>query len=206
MDEYAKMAWAYDPATAWALDPLREELALAARACGAGRVLDLCCGTGRQALFFRQVGLRAVGLDLSPAMLDRAGRLPGLDLVRGDAARLPFPDASFCLTSVTLALHEKPESLRPVILAEMFRVTRTGGLVAVVDYLAPKSLAGRLLSLGVKAVERMAGREHHAFYAHYMKQGGLEGLLAGDGREGYELRRRFGGVFGIALLRREQAT
>lgn len=107
------------------------------------------------------------------------------------------------MTSVTLALHEKPPALRSLILAEMLRVTEPGGLVAVVDYLSPSSAVQSLMSLGVKAIERLAGREHHAFYAHYMAHGGLEGLLVGVGLDRYELRRYFGGLFGMALIPRD---
>ena len=208
-DEYAQAAPVYDLATAWALDPLRQELAgLAARlttGLGAGRVLDVCCGTGRQCLFLARAGLYPVGLDLSPAMLARASRLPlegdRVPLVRADAARLPFADASFSLSTVALALHEKPPAARPAILAEMLRVTRPGGLVAVIDYLSPRSLAQAVSAYGVKAVERMAGREHHAHYAQFMASGALEGLLAGLGLKPYEIRRSWLGLLGLALLR-----
>lgn len=44
-DEYGAVAPVYDAATAWALDPLRRELADVLMRERAGRVLDLCCGT-----------------------------------------------------------------------------------------------------------------------------------------------------------------
>lgn len=273
-DEYATLAFLYDPATAWALDPLRRDLAgLAARevlafrarggrpgplaeGCGghadgaphrgsghglecpvrAGLadlpVLDVCCGTGRQCRFFAARGLRAVGLDLSPAMLARTAgsddargvmagfgrragedllgpskasgangqRLPGPGFVQGDATRLPFPDASFAFVSVCLALHEKPPEARPVILAEMRRVAAPGAALAVADYLRPSSAAGRLLSLGVKTVERLAGREHHAHYAHFMRGGGLDGLLREAGLRPLEIRPHVLGLIGLAVI------
>ncbi|WP_243358231.1 class I SAM-dependent methyltransferase [Fundidesulfovibrio terrae] len=196
------MASVYDAATAWALDPLRREVAALAVASGAGRALDVCCGTGRQCLFLHRAGVRATGLDISPAMLIRAARqpMPG-ELVLGDARRLPFPDAAFDFCSVALALHEKPPQARPAIMGEMLRVTRPGGMVAVVDYLKPDTAARGILALGVKAVERLAGREHHAYYAHFMAGGGLEGFLAGLGIAPVEIRWGLFGLIGIAVLR-----
>src|SRR5438552_121511 len=61
------------------------------------RVLDVATGTGAVALeLIRQKGCTVVGLDQSAQMLEVArGRLPGVELVEGEADRLPFPDASF---------------------------------------------------------------------------------------------------------------
>lgn len=125
-----------------------------------------------------------------------------MHFIRGDAGRLPFADASFAATTIALALHEKPPGMRPVILSEMVRVTLPGGLIGVVDYLSPQTVTQSALSWGVKAVERLAGRDHHAFYADYMCQGGLEGLLHRQGMKTIEVRRRMLGLLGIALVRR----
>lgn len=200
-DEYARIAPLYDTATAWALDPIRRQVARLA--AGRSPALDVCCGTGRQCLHLQRGGLRTVGLDISAAMLGEAASLPpGASFVRGDAARLPFADARFAFTCVTLALHEKPPGLRPAIVSEMVRVTAPGGRLALVDYLTPAGGFQRAATLAFKAVERLAGREHHAFYAHYMAGGGLEGLLAGLGLRPVSIARRFLGVIGIALIER----
>lgn len=122
--------------------------------------------------------------------------------MRGDASRLPFPDSSFAASTIALALHEKPPGMRPVILQEMLRVTVAGGLIGVVDYLSPQTDAQSALGLAVKAVERLAGRDHHAHYADYMRQGGLAGLLERQGMPPFEVRRRIFGLIGIALIRR----
>lgn len=206
-DEYGAVAPLYDAVTSWALDPLRRELADVLRREQVGTVLDVCCGTGRQCLFYARAGLDAMGLDLSEGMIRRTGRLDHsqvgpMRFVRGDAGRLPFADASFAATTITLALHEKPPGMRPVILGEMLRVTLPGGLIAVADYLSPQTGAQSALSWGVKAVERLAGRDHHACYADSMRQGGLEGLLVRQGMKTFELRRRMLGLIGIALVRR----
>jgi ubiquinone/menaquinone biosynthesis C-methylase UbiE len=201
-DEYSSMAGLYDPATAWALDPLRRELTDVAVAEGAGRALDVCCGTGRQCLFLAQAGIRSIGVDLSPAMLARASHAGVLRLVRGDAGRLPFSDGTFQFTSITMALHEKPPHMRPAIMFEILRVTVPGGLVAVVDYLSPQTSAQMFAGVGIKAVERLAGREHYAHYCEFMDGGGLVAFLSKFGIVPYEIRRRLLGVAGVALIRR----
>jgi ubiquinone/menaquinone biosynthesis C-methylase UbiE len=206
-DEYGAVAPFYDAATAWALDPLRRELADVVGQERAGTVLDLCCGTGRQCLFYAKARRDVVGLDLSEGMIRRTAELnPSqagrLHFIRGDAGRLPFADSSFPACTIALALHEKPPGMRPVILSEIVRVTVAGGLIAVVDYLSPQTVTQSALSWGVKAVERLAGRDHHAYYADYMRQGGLEGLLERQGMRTIDVRRRMLGLIGIALVRR----
>jgi ubiquinone/menaquinone biosynthesis C-methylase UbiE len=135
-------------------------------------------------------------------MLGRASQAGSFRLVLGDAGRLPFADGAFPFTSVALALHEKPPQARPDILAEMLRVTAHGGLVVVVDYLSPQTTGQTLLAVGIKAIERMAGREHHAYYSDFMESGGLEGFLGSHGLIPYEIRRSFLKLIGMALIRR----
>ncbi len=64
-------------------------------------VLDLCCGTGDMSLaLYRSAapGVKIVGADFSPAMLERARRkgagLP-VEWVEADALDMPFADGSF---------------------------------------------------------------------------------------------------------------
>lgn len=66
------------------------------------RVLEIACGTGRFTAMLAERGADIVGLDVSAAMLSqgrRKARTVGVDdqveFVRGDAARLPFPDDHF---------------------------------------------------------------------------------------------------------------
>jgi len=104
------------------------------------KVLDVATGTGRQAFSLARRGNAVTGLDLSPDMLAVArskNHYPNVTLVEGDAAALPFEDASFDVTHVSFALHDMPPAMRPRVLAEMRRVTRPGGSVIVVDYVLP---------------------------------------------------------------------
>lgn len=97
------------------------------------RVLDVACGTGVVARHAadRVGGDGAVtGVDLNEAMLAVARRVrPGITWRQGDAADLPFPDASFDVVTCQMALMFFPDPERAV--AEMARVAAPGGVVAV---------------------------------------------------------------------------
>jgi SAM-dependent methyltransferase len=122
-------AW-YDRNVAWetaAAAPLVVRLAGAGR----GRALDLGCGTGVHLLPLEGAGWSVVGLDASADQLriarQRAGP-PGPALVRGDAARLPFPDGSFELV-VSAFTHSDVEDFAAMA-REARRILRPGGRFA----------------------------------------------------------------------------
>jgi SAM-dependent methyltransferase len=137
---------------------VRLRSAVAVLAPGPGRrLLDLGCGKGRFAVHLRDRGAEVVGLDLSAAMLAGAG---GLDRVRGSARRLPFAAASFDgVLAVEVLQHVAPRGL-DAVLAELRRVVRPGGTVAIIDKNAGALNARRpwLPSLVVKGIDQRRGR------------------------------------------------
>jgi len=104
-------------------------------------VLDVACGGGHVVCAFARVVRHATGIDLTPAMLERARALQrerGLANVswrHGDAAPLPFADGAFSIATSRYAFHHFLEPR--AVLAEMARVTAPGGTVMVVDADAP---------------------------------------------------------------------
>lgn len=107
------------------------------------RVLDLGCGRGRHlhALYWNETPLDVVGVDLShgevKAALDGFFELPPPEpksdrrsavLSAGDAARLPFPDASFDRVICSEVLEHVPDP--DAVLAEISRILKPGGLFA----------------------------------------------------------------------------
>jgi ubiquinone/menaquinone biosynthesis C-methylase UbiE len=68
-------------------------------------VLDIGGGTGFNSARIKETCSRVVVLDISFEMLKRAGKYRQLDLVRGDARRLPFKDKSFDLVMAVDSLH-----------------------------------------------------------------------------------------------------
>lgn len=93
---------------------------------GAGaRLLDAPCGAGRLIATLSGHG-RTLGLDVSPSMLAEARRAePSAELLLGDVARLPFPDASFDAVVCCRLLHHlvEPAALALVV-GELVRVSR----------------------------------------------------------------------------------
>ena len=94
-------------------------------------VLEVGCGTGLLLERIADFASRAVGLDLSPGMLERA-RARGLDVHEGSATDLPFEDASFdvaCSFKVLAHVEDLDRALN-----EMLRVIRPGGVVVAELY------------------------------------------------------------------------
>ncbi len=104
-------------------------------------VLDIACGPGLVACAFAEKVGQVTGVDLTPAMIERARELQqekGLTNIRwvvDDVTSLPFPEGSFSIVLTRYSFHH---FLNPgVVLAEMRRVCRTGGTLMVVDVALP---------------------------------------------------------------------
>jgi SAM-dependent methyltransferase len=99
--------------------------------------VDLGCGTGRNALALREVGIKRVdAMDFSAAALELASKRPGADAVhfsQGDVTKpLPFEDAAFDLaTDIFVYFHQLPDQDRAQYRREMHRILRPGGLLLV---------------------------------------------------------------------------
>jgi len=100
-------------------------------------VLDVACGPGLLACAFARVARHVTGIDITPAMLDRARklqeeqRLTNITWRRGDVLPLPWPDGSFSVVCSRFAFHHFQDPL--AVLREKKRVCRPGGHVVVVD-------------------------------------------------------------------------
>jgi ubiquinone/menaquinone biosynthesis C-methylase UbiE len=100
------------------------------------RVLDLACGSGAFLADLKRTFPRAgiAGLDLSPAYLDEARRRSGVEaVVQAPAERLPFADASLDAVTCVYLFHELPPRVRPQVAAEITRVLKPGGVLALAD-------------------------------------------------------------------------
>jgi demethylmenaquinone methyltransferase/2-methoxy-6-polyprenyl-1,4-benzoquinol methylase len=127
---------------------------------GAG-ALDLCCGTGDIAFSLAEQGAASFGLDFSPAMLAVAlkratarragGGLVSTDarpnaapqFVRADALKLPFASAQFDVVTIGYGLRNLASFERS--LREMWRVTKPGGRILILDFGKPEDALWRAL-------------------------------------------------------------
>jgi malonyl-CoA O-methyltransferase len=89
-------------------------------------VLDAGCGSGRYLQALAERGARAIGMDLSAAMLERA-RETTPRIARADLRALPFDAMSIDLVVCGLALGDFAEI--ELALTELARVLRPGGRV-----------------------------------------------------------------------------
>jgi ubiquinone/menaquinone biosynthesis C-methylase UbiE len=101
-----------------------------------GRVLDVACGTGTNRRYLPGE-VEYVGVDLSPAMLERArdrfeDRGFGGELAGMDAETLAFPDDSFDTVVSSLSTCTFPDPT--TALAEMARVCRPNGRVLLLEH------------------------------------------------------------------------
>ncbi len=97
-------------------------------------VFDLACGTGDLCRELRRSGHRAVGFDFSFGML--AAARTDAPLVQADALRLPVTDAS--ADGVTCGFALRNVVSLPALFAEVGRVVRPGGAIALLDASEPE--------------------------------------------------------------------
>jgi len=137
----------YDPELLRALPP-----EVAVSYCGVGNpftlgpinegddVLDVGCGAGVDTLFSAMMtgsSGKAVGLDLTPAMLDRAEKnrlktdLKNVRFEEGSVENLPFANEDFDVVTSNGALNLVPDKARAF--GEIYRVLRPGGRLMVAD-------------------------------------------------------------------------
>ncbi len=150
---FATIADRYDIITVWLSCGLdrrwKRRLVEMARPRPFELALDLACGTGDLTFAVRKTGCRAVGLDITPRMIELARRKAGLTgspLLVGDMMALPFADDSFDLVTTGYGLRNV-SSLAGAA-REIFRVLRPGGRLLSLDFNRPASRLVRTTYLG----------------------------------------------------------
>ena len=166
------------------------------------RLLDLGCGAGRHAFEALRRGARVTAFDYDEAELkdvaamatamDQAGDLPAAarsGSARGDATRLPFPDATFDRIIAAEVLEHVDDDVGAI--RELVRVLRPGGTIAATvpaflpericwaltdEYHAPHVPGGHVRiytqaelrnKLGTSGAEPYARHKEHGIHAPY---------------------------------------
>jgi len=124
-------------------------------------VLDVACGPGLVVAAFAKACRHATGIDLTPAMIDKAREhaaalgLTNIEWRVGNVLPLPFPDRAFSVVVSRYAFHHFPDPL--AVLREMARVCTRPGRILVADMAAsddPKKAAA------LNAMERLRDPSH----------------------------------------------
>jgi demethylmenaquinone methyltransferase/2-methoxy-6-polyprenyl-1,4-benzoquinol methylase len=152
-------------------------------------LLDVACGTGAVAIeLARRHGCDVVGIDQSPEMLaagrrrvEAAGLARRIRLEEGRAEELPYEDESFDALTFTYLLRYVADP--GAVLAELARVVRPGGTVAMLEFHVPQGrlaraawntyvgvglpTAGRVISPGWGRVGSFLGPSIVGFYERH---------------------------------------
>lgn len=106
---------------------VREVLQHLSKRAGAGRLLDVGCGTGFIISLARDLFSHIDGIDVTKAMLERVDTSSGnITLHEGFAENMPFADGTFDMASSYAFMHHVHD--HRAILHEVRRVLRPGGL------------------------------------------------------------------------------
>lgn len=122
-------------------------------------VLEIACGTGRFTVMLAERGANIVGLDISSAMMAQGrekARASGVDqqveFMRGDAARLPFPDDHFDAVFAMRFFHLADTPAK--FLAEMCRVSKDQVFFDTFNRYSTRSIYTWLLPMGSRLYSR----------------------------------------------------
>ena len=117
-------------------------------------VLDVACGTGNLAIPAARAGARVSGIDIAPNLIAQAqleARTAGcaIEFEVGDAEALPYTNDRF---DTTVTMFGAMFAYRPVrAAAELLRVTRPGGRVAMANW-TPEGFIGKMLRVHTSLV------------------------------------------------------
>ncbi len=112
-------------------------------------ILDVATGTGDLAVASLKLGaVKVTGIDISEKMLEigkekirKSGLSDRIELAKGDSENILYPDNSFDISMVAFGVRNFSNPLAG--LKEMRRVTKTGGIIMVLEFSRPVSFPFR---------------------------------------------------------------
>src|ERR1700730_2711129 len=147
------------------------------------KVVDLGCGGGLDVLLAApKVGPagKAIGIDMTPEMIDRARRnaakqgLPNVEFHLAMIDRLPLADASADCVISNCVINLAPD--KPAVFREIFRGLKPGGRVAVSDIALKKPLPAEISRDVLAYVGCVAGAILIEDYERQLKEAGFEAV------------------------------
>jgi len=106
-----------------------------------GPACDMGCGPGHVARYLHEHGVQVCGVDLSPAMVERArGLTPGVEFRRGDMLALDAPDGAWAgIAAFYSIIHIHRDDMARA-LGELRRVLRPGGLLLLTFHIGDDTI------------------------------------------------------------------
>jgi ubiquinone/menaquinone biosynthesis C-methylase UbiE len=199
-EEFTRQAQTFDAYAPKADDRVEDRFREALGEAAKGVILDLACGPGVVTAAVAKGAKKAVGFDVTSAMLEKARKrcaeagLTNVEFKHGNAEALPFDDGSFDGVVTRLAIHHFADP--GLVLREVARVLRPGGRLVVVDVVVSEDLAEAALQ---NAIENLRDPSH----LRMLPATELDALVAASGfeildRSTWDKSREFEEWMGIA--------
>ena len=156
------------------IKPLKEGLnKFSSRKKSSLKILDVATGSGRTLKQLRGAfpKEKIIGLDLSGSYLKEASRfisnLEGdlIELIKGNAEKLPFEDNSIQALTCVYLFHELPRTVRENVLKEFFRVLEPNGILILADSIQVNDSPDF-----IQIMENFYKSFHEPFYCDYIKE------------------------------------
>jgi len=117
---------------------LEADLLIEFTQAGPGKlILDVCSGAGRNALALAQTGAQVYGVDVATGMVKVArekavaGQYDNIIFLIGNAMKLPFANETFDAITGTRFMYMIPKKDKKLLIAELRRVLKPGGVLAL---------------------------------------------------------------------------
>ena len=106
-----------------------------------GPACDMGCGPGHVARYLHERGVQVCGVDLSPALVERARRLtPGVEFRQGDMMALDAPDGAWAGIAAFYSIIHIPRGDMARALWELWRVLRAGGTLLLAFHIGDDTI------------------------------------------------------------------
>jgi ubiquinone/menaquinone biosynthesis C-methylase UbiE len=137
IDQFTRQAQGYARSATIGNEGVLKRFVALAKLSAKDTTLDVACGPGLVVCAFAPHVRHAMGIDITPAMLEQAhqlqaeGGLRNVSWIEGEVSRLPFADGEFSVVISRYAFHHFADPR--AVLREMIRVTKPNGNILIAD-------------------------------------------------------------------------
>lgn len=147
-DHFEKMSSDYSNALDKYTEPMHNTLLKELDGKNFKTLLDVGCGNGIfLSMILNKFDVEVSGIDISPGMIEKSKELldDRADLKVGDSEHLPWNNRSFDIVTCNASFHHYPSP--ELVLKEVKRILRPGGILMIADPFTPNNLLRFFLNL-----------------------------------------------------------